>query len=361
MESWVIGIIGAVIGLIAALLAMKTFGAKGNSEAAEYQSEQLRASQAELAGRLAQLSEDSRKSQAELAKALSDRLDTMSHRMGDNLKNSAESAAKSFGEIKTRLKVIDEAQDNIKKLGGDIVGLQDILSNKQERGYFGETQMEDLVRNTLPPNAYEFQATLSNGKRPDCLIKLPDPHKDIVLDCKFPLEGYKAFISVEDSERAAYRKAFAVDVLKHVQAISEKYMIPGETSDQAMMFLPSEAVYAELHANFPDIIEKSHKARVWIVSPTTLMATLHTARAVLKDAAMQEQAGLIQAEVGKMLEDVLRLDERVGKLANHFDQAERDIKLIQTSTSKVTKRATAITEVEMDSSPTAIEGPEVGD
>ena len=361
MESWIIGVIGAVAGLVIALLAMKFSSSKGGHNEIDSHSEQLKASQAELAGRLAQLSEDSRKSQAELTKALSDRMDAMTHRMGDNLKNSAESAAKSFGEIKTRLKVIDEAQDNIKKLGGDIVGLQDILSNKQERGYFGETQMEDLVRNTLPPNAYEFQATLSNGKRPDCLIKLPEPHLDIVLDCKFPLEGYKAFISAEDNERATYRKSFAVDVLKHVQAIAEKYIIPGETSDQAMMFLPSEAVYAELHANFPDIIEKSHKSRVWIVSPTTLMATLHTARAVLKDAAMQEQAGLIQAEVGKMLEDVLRLDDRVGKLAIHFEQAEKDIKLIQTSTGKVTKRATAITEVEMEASPAKIAGPEASD
>ncbi len=358
MESWIIGIIGAVSGLVIAILVMKLFGSKDNNEAIEYHSEQLKASQAELAGRLAQLSEDSRKSQAELAKALSDRMDSMTHRMGDNLKNSAESAAKSFGEIKTRLMVIDEAQDNIKKLGGDIVGLQDILSNKQKRGYFGETQMKDLVSNTLPPNAYEFQATLSNGRRPDCLIKLPAPHGDIALDSKFPLESYHALVAATESERAACNKVFAVDIIKHVQAIADKYMIPGETSDQAMMFLPSEAVYAEMHANFPDIVEKSHKARVWIVSPTTLMATLHTARAVLKDAAMQEQAGLIQAEVGKMLEDVLRLDDRVGKLAIHFSQAEKDIALIQTSTAKISKKAKQITDVEMDKSPVELSGPE---
>ena len=355
MESWVIGVIGVLAGLFLAFVMMKMFRSSGSNNLVDSGTEQLKASQAELAGRLAQLSEDSRKSQAELAKVISERMDKMSHRMGDNLKNSAESTAKSFGEIQTRLKVIDEAQDNIKKLGGDIVGLQDILSDKQERGYFGETQMEDLVRNTLPPNAYKFQATLSNNTRPDCLIKLPKPHGDIVLDCKFPLEGYKAFLAAKDSDKAALRKSFAIDVLKHVHAISEKYMIPGETSDQAMMFLPSEAVYAELHANFPDIIEKSHKARVWIVSPTTLMATLHTARAVLKDAKMQEQAGLIQAEVGKMLKDVLRLDDRVGKLAKHFDQAERDIKDIQTSTSKITKKATQIKDVEMDSDVKAIE------
>ena len=358
MENWLIGVIGAVVGLILALLGRRFFGATSSESG---QMEHLKASQSELSGRLQQMSEDNRKGQAEIAKALSDRLDAMTNRMGDSLKNNAVSTAKSFSEIQTRLKVIDEAQDNIKKLGGDIVGLQDILSDKQDRGYFGETQMEDLVRNTLPPNAYEFQATLSNGKRPDCLLKLPDPHRDIVLDCKFPLEGYKAFIGAEESEKAIMRKAFALSIVKHIKDIAERYMIPDETSDQAMMFLPSEAVYAELYANFPDVVEKSHKARVWIVSPTTLMATLHTARAVIKDAAMQEQAGLIQKEVGKMLEDVQRIDERVGNLANHFSQAEKDIAKIQTSTGKVTKRATTITELEMEASPAKIVGPEAGD
>lgn len=358
MENWLIGVVGAVVGLIIALLGRRFFGTARNDDG---QLEHLKASQAELGGRLTQLSEDNRKGQAEIAKALSDRLDAMTNRMGDSLKNNAESTAKSFGEIQTRLKVIDEAQDNIKKLGGDIVGLQDILSNKQERGKFGETQMNDLVRNTLPPNAYVLQATLSNGTHPDCLIKLPAPHGDIALDSKFPLESYRALMKASDHEKAACGKAFSVDVMKHVKAIAEKYMIPGETSDQAMMFLPSEAIYAELHANFPDIVDKSHKARVWIVSPTTLMATLHTTRAVIKDAAIQEQAGMIQAEVGKMLEDVVRLDGRVGKLAKHFDQAERDIKDIQTSTGKITKTATTIIEVEMDDSQAKLAGPDTTD
>lgn len=312
----------------------------------------------ELKVQLERLTVDNRALQAENTKALNDRLDALTQNMGQNLTKSAATTAKSFGEIQERLKVIDEAQTKMEKLGGDIVGLQDILSNKQERGYFGETQMEDLVRNTLPPNAYTFQATLSNGKRPDCLIKLPDPHGDIVLDCKFPLEGYKTLLAADDSEKATHRKAFAVDVVKHIQAIAEKYLIPGETSDQAMMFIPSEAVYAELHANFPDVVEKSHKARVWIVSPTTLMATLHTARAVMKDAAMQEQAGFIQAEVGKMLEDVVRLDDRVSKLSTHFTQAEKDIDLIQKSTHKITQKATKITEVEMDDTTPRIAAPD---
>jgi len=302
----------------------------------------------ELSIKLEQLQENNRAAQSELIKAVNDRLDALSHNMGQNLTKSAETTAKSFGEIQERLKVIDHAQENIKKLGGDIVGLQEILSNKQDRGYFGETQMEDLVRNTMPPNSFTFQATLSNGKRPDCLIKLPSPHGDIVIDCKFPLEGYKAMIKASAEEKAAYQKAFAVDVMKHINAIAAKYMIPGETSDQAMMFIPSEAVYAELHAHFSDVVDKSHKARVWLVSPTTLMATLHTARAVLKDAAMQEHAGLIQAEVGKMLEDIVRLDDRVGNLSKHFDQAERDITLIRTTTTKITQKATRIKEIEMD-------------
>jgi len=312
----------------------------------------------ELKVQLERLTLDNRALQAENTKALHERLDTLTDKMGKNLTASATTTAKSFGEIQERLKVIDEAQTKMEKLGGDIIGLQDILSNKQERGKFGETQMNDLIRNTLPPNAYDLQATLSNGKRPDCLIKLPDPHGDIVIDSKFPLESYRALINASDVDKAGCRKAFSTDIMKHVKAISEKYLIPGETSDQAMMFLPSEAVYAELHANFPDIVEKSHKARVWIVSPTTLMATLHTARAVLKDAAIQEQAGFIQAEVGKMLEDVVRLDERVTKLATHFDLAERDIGDIQISTGKITKKATKITEIEMDEPATAIAGPD---
>ena len=316
--------------------------------------DRLRTEQAELAGQLRQLSEDGRKSQAELAKALQDRLDVVSQRMGQSLEDTAKKTAQSMGELQTRLKVIDEAQKNITQLSGEIVGLQDILANKQARGAFGEVQLNDLVTTILPPSAYSFQTTLSTGVRVDCLLKLPNPPGSIGIDAKFPLESYYALRAAkDDASRDAARKAFGNDVLKHVKDINERYIIPGQTSDSALMFLPSEAVYAELHAELPTVIQKSHKARVYIVSPTTLMATLNTIRAVLKDAQMREQAGLILAEVGKMAEDVNRLDQRVEALDKHFGLAEKDLREIRISAEKVSKRATRIEEMDLDEPETA--------
>ena len=312
----------------------------------------------ELAGRLAQIADDGRKSQAELSKALQDRLDQVSHRMGQSLENSAAKTAKTIGQIQTRLKVIDEAQKNIEALSTDIVGLQDILSNKQARGTFGEMQLEDLVRLALPPNAYVFQKTLSNDKRADCLILLPYPPGPIAVDAKFPLESFRTMAGAkDDGQKAAAAKTFVADVLKHVKAISEKYIIPGETAESALLFLPSEAVYAELHANFPETVEKSYRARVWIVSPTTLMATLHTIRAILKDVRMREQAGLIQKEVRVLLADTERLTDRVGNLSKHFGLAEKDIREIEISTGKITRHVERIEEVRLEdeSSAEAIE------
>jgi DNA recombination protein RmuC len=200
----------------------------------------------------------------------------------------------------------------------------------------------------MPPNAYSFQATLAGTRRVDCLLKLPNPPGSIAIDAKFPLESYRALIDANnDAERLAARKALATDVLKHVRDISVKYIVPGETAESALMFLPSEAVYAELHANLPDVIEKSWRSKVWIVSPTTLMATLNTIRAVLKDTQMRDQAHIIQKEVTLMLADVERLDGRVEKLETHFRQAEDDIKQIRVSTDKITKRGSKIEEIEV--------------
>ena len=235
-----------------------------------------------------------------------------------------------------------------------MVGLQDILSNKQARGAFGEIQLQDIVTGALPPSAYELQAGLGNNTRVDCLLKLPNPPGAIGIDAKFPLESYKALREARDDASAVQaRRAFGADVIKHVKDIAEKYIVPGETAESALMFLPSEAVYAELHANFRNVIEESFRRRVWIVSPTTLMATLNTVRAVLKDARMREQAGVIQAEVQKLLGDVGRLDDRVGRLNKHFDQTAEDIRQIRISTDKVTKRAERIDEIQLgDERPT---------
>lgn len=303
----------------------------------------------ELVGRLAQMSDDSRKAQGELSKTVQDRLDKVSERMGRTLEDSATKTAKSMGEIHTRLSVIDEAQKNLVELSGEIVGLQNILSNKQARGAFGEVQLKDLVTSILPPQAYQFQVKLSNGRVVDCLVILPNPPGPIAVDAKFPLESFHSLRNAEDAQaRKLAGKTFANDILKHVTDISERYIIPHETAESALMFLPSEAVYAELYANFPKVVEQSYRKKVWIVSPTTLMATLNTVRAILMDVKMREQAGLIQKEVQVLVEDVLRLDIRVDALATHFGQAERDIEGIQTSTKKIASRGKKIREVRLE-------------
>ena len=308
---------------------------------AQWQAEQL----ASLTARLQALAE----SQVNLQSAINQRLDSVTHRLGEGFSQNAEKTAKSLGEIQERLTVIDKAQDNLIKLSNDVVGLQDILSNKQARGAFGEIQLNDLVSSILPPTAYEFQATLTNGKRADCLIHLPKPPGSIAIDAKFPLESYRLLQAAErGDERKLAERAFRVDVLKHVADIAERYVAIEGTADSALMFLPSEAVYAELHANFRDVVEKSFAAKVWIVSPTTMMATLNTVRAILRDVRMREQAGLIQKEVAVLMEDIRRLDKRVDSLQTHFNQASRDIDDIVISSKKVTSRAGKIEELELD-------------
>ena len=282
--------------------------------------------------------------QSALTGTVSDRLEAVQSQLGDGLKNSD----RTIGELRERLAVMDAAQKNLTELSQKVVGLQDILSNKQARGAFGEVQLRDIVESMLQPSAFDFQVTLTNGKRADCVIRLPNPPGPIAVDAKFPLESYKALHAAEnESQRVAASRAFSKDVTKHINDIAEKYILPGETAESALMFLPSEAVFAELHANFPTVLEQSYRARVYIVSPTTMMATLNTVRAVLLDVRMREQAGVIQVEVQKMLEDVQRLDDRVGKLQKHFNAVTSDINQITTSTGKITNRGERILEVEM--------------
>ncbi|NOZ64997.1 MAG: DNA recombination protein RmuC [Alphaproteobacteria bacterium] len=334
--------------IILGVFLIKGQGRNRNSEAQQHQMMQAMAA---LEGRLNQMSAQSAKDAAEVNRTLSERLDKVSQRLGDSLEKTTKNTTDSLGELKTRLAVIDQAQKNITDLSGQMVKLQDILSNKQARGTFGETQMNDLVSQILPPSAYDFQVTMSNGKRADCLIKLPNPPGAIVVDAKFPLEGYHMLRRAEgEAQKKAAISRFKADMLKHVKDISEKYIINGETAESALMFLPSEAVYAELHTNFTDVVEKSFRAKVWIVSPTTLMATLNTVRAVLKDARMREQAGVIQKEVVTLIEDVARLDDRVGKLRTHFHLAEKDIGMIETSTRKITSRGERIEGLQMEES-----------
>lgn len=270
------------------------------------------------------------------ARALSD----MQERMNATLHGSSKQTTTSLTQLQERLAVIDRAQDNITKLSGDVLSLQDILSNKQTRGAFGEIQLTDIVSKALPSDSYALQHTLSNGKRADCLINLPNPPGPIVIDSKFPLEAYEALRNAETDY--ALKDAVAkmrVSVKAHIKAIAQKYILEGETADGALMFLPSEAVYAELHANFPELIREGFEARVWIVSPTTCMATLNTMRAILKDARMREQAGEIRKMLKQVHRDVELVVERAGKLETHFDQARRDVEGITTAAERAGKRA----------------------
>ncbi|WP_340148971.1 DNA recombination protein RmuC [uncultured Sneathiella sp.] len=319
-----------------------------NSETLTRLTESLVNQQAQLEGQLKQVSADTAASRQEINQTLSDRLDSVSKRLGDSLSQSAEKTGQSLSELQTRLAVIDKAQSNLTELSNQVVGLQDILANKQARGAFGEIQLNDLVKSALPPSAYDFQVTLGNGRRADCLIKLPNPPGSIVVDAKFPLESYHLLRQAEtESDKTIATRAFTGAMQKHIADISDKYILDGETAESALLFLPSEAVYAELHANFPAILDRSYKARVWIVSPTTLMATLNTVRAVLKDSQMRAQAGVIQKEVGVLLKDVERLDARVENLGKHFQQASKDIELIETSSRKISSRAEKIEELQL--------------
>ena len=315
--------------------------------------------QAELAGRLSQLSEHSSLEQNKIAQAISEqkmavlkimdeKLLAVTKSVGEGLQQTTAKTTETLTDLRERLAKIDVAQQKISSLSEQVVSLQEVLSNKQARGAFGEIQLNDLVTSILPPNAYEFQMVLSNAKRADCVLRLPNPPGTIVIDAKFPLESYHALrAAASDREKLEAERFFRASVLKHIKDISEKYIIPGETAESALMFLPSEAIYAELHANFTDVVEVSYRSKVWIVSPTTLMATLNTVRAVLKDAKMREQAGVIQKEVGTLVEDIGRLDSRIESLSKHFKQANEDVDNIRISSSKIGKRIQRIEDIEL--------------
>jgi DNA recombination protein RmuC len=296
--------------------------------------------QQRLAGGLQTVSETQAAAQAKMIQVMEARLADVQRGMTESLHGSSIKTTRSLTELQERLATIDKAQSNIEKLSGDVLSLQDILSNKQTRGAFGEIQLNDIVSKALPPDAYSFQATLSNGKRADCLIHLPNPPGPIVIDSKFPLEAYEALRGAQNPAQVKEAtRLMRAAVRLHIKAISEKYVIDGETADGALLFLPSEAVYAELHANFPDVVREGFDARVWIVSPTTCMATLNTMRAILKDSRMREQAGAIRKELGLLYKDVERLGDRVGNLDRHFGQAAKDIEDIKISATKAGNRA----------------------
>ena len=339
-----------VLGLVLAVLIwwISTLRKSGQSNGLAEQEmsllvKQLQAlsdGQERLSGGLHHVSEANAKAQTNMLALMEQRLAQVQQQLSENMHGSARRTAQSLGDLQQRLATIDKAQENITKLSGDVLSLQDILSNKQTRGAFGEIQLHDIVIKALPQDSFTMQVTLSNGRRADCIIHLPNPPGPIAIDSKFPLEAYEAMrrASIE-ADLAEAARQFRTALRKHIKDISEKYIIEGETADGALMFLPSEAVYAEIHANFPDLVRESFAARVWIVSPTTCMATLNTMRAILKDARMRAQAGSIRRELGLLYQDVDRLGTRVENLDRHFGQAAKDLSEIKISSEKAGRRA----------------------
>ncbi len=297
--------------------------------------------------------------QTQVLGVLERRLADVQAGMTETLTGSAEKSTKQLTELQERLATIDRAQANIEKLSGDVLSLQDILSNKQRRGLFGEIQLTDIVGKALPPDSFTLQHTLSNGKRADCLVHLPNPPGPLVIDAKFPLEAYEALAAADtrDAQAQALR-AFGYAVRKHIRDISEKYIIEGETADGAVMFLPSEAVYAELHARLPEVVRAGFDARVWIVSPTTCMATLNTMRAILKDARMREQAGAIRTALRHLHRDVEIITEKAGKLETHLRQAGEDVAGVLTAATRAGKRADRLDNFDFEElTPTSVATP----
>jgi DNA recombination protein RmuC len=278
------------------------------------------------------------------------RLDQISGRVAERLDEGFRKTNETFTSVMTRLATIDEAQKKIDSLTTNMVSLQELLGDKRSRGAFGEVQLEALVRNILPPTAYEMQHTLSNGSRADCVLKLPPPTGMVAVDSKFPLENFHRMFDrhAEDTSRTLAQKQFKADVKKHVDDIAGKYILPPETCDGAVMFVPAEAVFAEIHAYHSDIVDYAMQKQVWIVSPTTLMAVLNTARAVLKDIETREQVHIIKNELSRLGKDFARFDERMKKLADHIRQANQDVEEVHVSSRKITQRFARIEAVDLE-------------
>lgn len=303
---------------------------------------------AELSGQLKNFSETTATRESQMARNLDDRLDKVSHRLGEGLTNNSERTTKSLQHLYERLAVIDTAQQKITKLSDEMLSLKDILSNKQARGAYGQARMEAIIRDGLHSSAYRFQGTLSNKTRPDCLIRLPENDQEIVIDSKFPLEAFNALKSAKDDHLIVQaERQLRKDVLYHVRDIAKKYLIAGETHETAIMFVPSESIYADLHEHFEDVIQKAHRLQVIIASPNILMLLVQTMQAIFKDARMREQASLIQKEVVILLDDVGRLQVRLGKLQSHFQAANKDVDDLVISTGKITSRGQKIEKMDL--------------
>lgn len=284
-----------------------------------------------------------------LSQTTDTRLKEINVAVDKRLATGFEKSNETFNDVIKRLALIDAAQKKITELSSSVVSLQEILNDKRSRGTFGEVQLSALIRNVIPEQHFSFQHTLSTGKRPDCMLFLPEPTGNIAIDAKFPLENFRLLVdsNLSDIEKRQTEQQFRIDIRKHIQDIAEKYIIPGETADGAVMFMPAEAIFAEIHAHYPDLVEAAHRAKVWLVSPTTLMAILTTARAVLKDAATRQQLHIIQKHLNLLADDFERFQKRMDNLARHISQAHTDVEQVHTSAKKITERFSLIEQVEL--------------
>ena len=307
--------------------------------------------QIEQAGRLQSMIETVGGRQGELARAVTERLDGFGHRLGQSMTESSRSTHESLTKLNERLAVIDRAQSNITELSSQMVELQNVLSNKQTRGVFGQARMETIIQDGLPHGSFSFQATLSNGRRPDCVVAFPNNAPSLVIDAKFPLEGWNALKTGDPATLKSAEAQFKRNVQTHISAIRQRYFIIGETQDTAFMFVPSESIFGDIHERFEDVVQFAHRNRVVIVSPSLLMLSIQVIQAVLRDTRLKEQAHLVRDEVVRLMDDVGRLDERVRKLHTHFGQAARDVDDILISTRKITARGEKIDGLDFGDAP----------
>ena len=310
---------------------------------------------ADLHARIQTTGELLARAQSQLQQTVHERLDAVTQNLGESMKTSTKNTTEHLQQLHSRLAVIDSAQKNITDLATQVNSLQSVLANKQSRGAFGQGRMEMIIQDGLPKDCYEFQATLSNNSRPDCIVHLPDS-RPLVIDAKFPLEAVTALRDAKsDDERKVASARMRTDLGKHIAAIADKYLIPGETQDMALLFVPSESVYAELYDGFDDIFQKAYRAKVIIVSPSLLMLAIQVIQQIRRDARMRDAADKILVEVGLMIADVQRLSERVENLDKHFGQANADVKQIIVSTDKIVSRGERIQEVEFGEAPASAE------
>ena len=342
-------IVLAGLALLASLVVIAVRALRRHdAEAADKQLVELARLQTETAVRIEGMRDLLAGRQAELHRAVNERLDSVSHHLNQSMTTSRQHTVESLQKLNERLVVIDNAQRNITDLASQVTSLQGVLTNKQQRGAFGQGRMELIVQDALPKGCYEFQLTLSNKSRPDCAVFLPD-RRPLVIDAKFPLEAITAFREAKsDEERKQAAARLRQDLGRHVGTIADKYLIPGETQDLALMFVPSESIYADLHDGFEDIVQKAFRSKVVIVSPSLLMLAIQVVQQIQRDARMREAADQIHAEVGHLVDDLKRLHERVAKLQQHFGQANEDVRQILISAEKIERRGTRIQEVEFE-------------